>query len=44
MMWPFCKTVWQIFEKSIIKLYHYPAIPLLSIYAREIKANVCIIV
>lgn len=37
MMGSLWKTVWQLLEKSNVKLVRYPSIPLLSIYSREVK-------
>ena len=35
-----CKTVWQFFKKLKIELLYDPAIPILGIYPKELKAGV----
>ena len=34
------KTVWQFLKKLKLELLYYPAIPLLSIYQKELKAEI----
>ena len=39
MVQPLQKTVWQFLKKLNIKLPYYPALPLLGIYSRKLKAD-----